>query len=75
MKNKYVLLGWHLKTNGQNLCEDRALKISSAAFCVRVVQTSHILCFLPEEMREKCVKVMFKNDVVVMPIPNKFERD
>jgi len=38
-------------------------------------ESNNIICFYPEEIVNKCVRILFNNNVYIKPIVNKFERD
>lgn len=38
-------------------------------------ESNNIICFFPEEIIDKYVKVSYNNNVNIKPIVNKFERD
>lgn len=38
-------------------------------------ESNNIICFFPEEIVSKCVRISYNNNVYIKPIVNKFERD
>lgn len=38
-------------------------------------ESNNIICFFPEEIVSKCVRILYNNNVYIKPIVNKFERD
>jgi len=37
--------------------------------------SNNIICFYPEEIVSKCVRISYNNNVYIKPIVNKFERN
>lgn len=72
---KNILLGNELTPISNNNHHSNIHDTMTKNLATITEESNNIICFYPEEIVSKCVRIWYNNNVYIKPIVNKFERD
>jgi len=72
---KNILLGNELTPISNNNHYSNIYDTMTKNLATITEESNNIICFYPEEIVSKCVRISYNNNVYIKPIVNKFERD
>lgn len=72
---KNILLGNELTPISNNNHHSNIYDTITKNLATITEESNNIICFYPEEIFSKCVRISYNNNVYIQPIVNKFERD